>query len=91
MYQIHYTSKFKKDFIIVSKRKYKLILLEKAIMFLTEKSQLPPNYRPHKLSGDFADTWCAHIKPDWLLLYLIDETNAEIWLIGTGTHSDLFQ
>jgi mRNA-degrading endonuclease YafQ of YafQ-DinJ toxin-antitoxin module len=43
MYQIHYTSKFKKDFTIVSKRKYKLILLEKAIMFLTEKSQLPPN------------------------------------------------
>ena len=26
MYQIHYTSKFKKDFTIVSKRKYKLIL-----------------------------------------------------------------
>jgi mRNA interferase YafQ len=91
MYQIHYTSKFKKDFTIVSKRKYKLDLLEKTISLLILKNQLPPKYRPHKLSGNYADTWCVHIKPDWLLLYLIDETNAEIWLIGTGTHSDLFR
>ncbi len=91
MYQIHYTSKFKKDFTTVSKRKFKLNLLEKTISLLSEKSQLPPTYRPHKLSGNFADTWCAHIKPDWLLLYLIDELNKEIWLVGTGTHSDLFK
>lgn len=29
---------------------------------------LPPQYRPHKLTGQYAGLWEAHIKPDWLLI-----------------------
>lgn len=90
MFQIYYTSKFKKDFTTVSKRKYKLNLLEQAISLLSETSQLPPAYKPHKLKGNYSDTWCAHIKSDWLLLYIVDKINNEIWLVGTGTHTDMF-
>jgi mRNA interferase YafQ len=31
----------------------------------------------------------CHIEPDWLLIY--DITDAEVVLLRTGTHSDLFE
>jgi mRNA interferase YafQ len=51
---------------------------------------LPAMYKPHVLSGDYSKHWECHIKPDWLLIWKQDEENKEIYLIRTGTHSDLF-
>jgi mRNA interferase YafQ len=90
MYEIRYTSKFKKDSALLSKRKYKMNLLSHVISLITETGTLPPIYKAHKLSGNFSDTWNCHIKPDWILLYIIDEEKREIKLTATGTHSDLF-
>src|SRR5271166_3662648 len=44
--------------------------------------------RAHKLSGEWKGLWECHIEPDWLLIY--DITSAEVLLIRTGAHSDLF-
>ena len=60
-----------------------------AVELLAETGMLPEAYRPHKLSGEWKGVWECHIDPDWLLIY--DVTPAEVLLIRTGTHSDLFE
>ena len=51
---------------------------------------LDKKYRDHELSGIFKGLRECHIKPDWLLVYLVDDKNHVITLVNTGTHSDLF-
>jgi mRNA interferase YafQ len=60
-----------------------------AVELLAETGMLPQAYRPHKLSGEWKGVWECHIDPDWLLIY--DVTPAEVLLIRTGSHSDLFE
>jgi mRNA interferase YafQ len=59
------------------------------VELLAETGTLPPDYRPHRLSGEWKGVWECHIEPDWLLIYQV--TPAEVILIRTGTHSDLFE
>lgn len=40
------------------------------------------------LKGDWENYRDLHIEPDWLLLYKTDDAN--LWLIHTGTRSDIF-
>lgn len=58
------------------------------VELLAETGALPVEYRPHRLSGEWADVWECHIEPDWLLVYQV--TRNEVLLFRTGTHSDLF-
>ena len=90
MYHINYISKFKKDYKVISKRKYDLSLLKLIIEQLIEEGITQDTYLPHKLRGKYNGDWECHILPDWLLIWMIDRQNNEIWLIRTGTHSDLF-
>ncbi len=90
MFQIHYTTKFKKDFKVITRRNYDLMLLKNIIASLVETGSVPEKHLPHKLTGNYAGDVECHIKPDWLLIWNIDEVNKEIWLVRTGTHSDLF-
>ena len=59
-------------------------------MLLEQKSILPAKYKSHKLTGDYKGFWECHIQPDWLLIWLQDDTEKTITLARTGTHSDLF-
>ena len=43
------------------------------------------------LTGNFSGYYECHIKPDWLLIYLIENDILTFTLIDTGTHSDLFE
>lgn len=90
MYQVTYTNAFKKDTKRCQKRGYDLELLKEAIRILAENGQLPASYHPHKLSGDYADYWEAHIKGDWLLVWLQNDNELTLIFTGTGTHSDIF-
>jgi mRNA interferase YafQ len=90
MYQINYTTKFKKDFKVVSKRNYDLQLLKQIIALLIETGTVSEKYNPHKLRGKYNDNMECHIQSDWLLIWIIDDESNEIWLVRTGTHSDLF-
>ena len=56
---------------------------------LAESGRLPSGYRPHRLSGAWKGVWECHIESDWLLIY--DITATEVFLIRTGSHSDLFE
>jgi mRNA interferase YafQ len=49
---------------------------------------LDVKYKEHALTGNFAQYKECHIKPDLLLIYMID--NATVKLVDIGTHSELF-
>lgn len=90
MYKVVVSSKFRKDYVRITKRGYNLALLDKVIAMLENGNAIPAEYRDHKLAGDYAGTRECHILPDWLLIYEIDIAEGNVYLTRTGTHSDLF-
>lgn len=91
MYSIETTKKFEKDVEIAKKRNFNMNLLKNIIEMLEANGNVPKQYKPHKLKGNFDDLWECHIKPDWLLIWDKKEKIKLISLIRTGTHSDLFK
>ena len=90
MYTINRTNGFKKAFKKCIKRGLPLEAFEATIEKLRQDGNLPPEYKPHKLSAKFDYAWECHITPDWLLLWHQDDTELTLLLIDTGTHSDIF-
>ena len=90
MLTIKYQSAFKRDYKRIKKRGYDTRLLEKAVGLLAEGKNLPPEYRDHALNGDYGGCRECHIAPDWLLVYEVVERDLVLYLMRTGTHSDLF-
>lgn len=84
------SNRFLKDLRLAKKRGLDLSLLEEVVNKLANQEVLDEKYHDHALSGDFADFRECHIKPDWLLVYTIDDEELELFLFRTGTHSDLF-
>ena len=66
-------------------------LLDEVVDLLRQGRQLEERYRDHGLTGDLAGFRECHIKPDWLLIYLIENDILTLTLIDTGSHSDLFR
>ena len=89
MYSIEYTGSFLKQAKLCKKRGYKMVLLEETIQMLADTGKLPPEYKPHKLSGNYTGCWECHIKPDWLLIWQQNDTVLTLLFLNTGTHSDL--
>jgi mRNA interferase YafQ len=90
MYKIGYTTRFKKDFKRCKKRGLDISILEKAIDLLRINGTLPSSYKLHKLTGNYAHCWECHLQPDWLLIWIQNETELIIIFMNTGSHSDLF-
>ena len=90
MLTIKYQAAFKKDYKRIKKRGYDPRLLEKVVGLLAEGQPLPQEYRDHALSGDYSGCRECHIAPDWLLVYEVVERDLSLYLMRTGTHSDLF-
>ncbi len=88
MREISYTNRFLKDYRQIKKRGWDIQKLEAFIERLASDQPLPPGARPHKLSGKYDHTWDAHVGPDWVLIYEIDDKC--LILRRTGTHADLF-
>ncbi len=91
MLTIKYQAAFKKDYRRIKKRGYDLSLLEKVIEMLANGQRLPPEYKNHSLSGNYRGCWECHITPDWLLVYEIIDKELLLYVIRTGTHSDIFR
>ncbi|MEE1414874.1 MAG: type II toxin-antitoxin system YafQ family toxin [Prevotellamassilia sp.] len=91
MYKISVTSKFKKDLKRCEKRGLPLQELAKVLDILTSNGgQLPPQYRQHRLTGNYAGKWECHIKSDWLLVWEQRDDELILLMTDTGSHSDLF-
>lgn len=89
-YNIEVTTRFRKDYKLAMKRGFKIELLDEIIKTLAAGNALPEKNRDHALSGDFAGCRECHIAPDWLLVYSVEEGELMLYLLRTGTHSDLF-
>lgn len=90
MLKIVLSSKFQKDLQLAKKRGFDLSLLEEVVNKLANQEKLEPKYKDHQLAGKFSDFRECHIKPDWLLIYSIDDHELELFLFRNGTHADLF-
>lgn len=90
MRTIKYQTSFKKDYKRIKKRGYDTKLLKKAVEILAAGEPLPEEYKDHTLSGNFKGCRECHIAPDWLLVYEIVEKELVLYLMRTGTHSDIF-
>ena len=90
MYQVKFTNKFKKSYKLMKKRGYDMKLLESIIDTLRQGKKLEAKHRNHALTGDFRGYHECHIKPDWLLVYLIENDILTLTMMNTGSHSDLF-
>lgn len=90
MLTIKYQSTFRKDYKRITKRGYDISLLEDVIKILSEGKTLPLQYKDHNLSGDYSGCRECHITPDWLLIYEVSNKELVLYLMRTGTHSDLF-
>ena len=89
-YEVKLTTQFKKDLKLCAKRNYKLSLLSEVVKMLQNELSLPEKYRDHELTGNYSGHRECHIRPDWLLIYKIENNNLILTLTRTGTHSDLF-
>ena len=90
MLNIVTSNKFLKDLQVAKKRGLDLSCLNEVVNKLAKQELLEPKYKDHALSGQYQDFRECHVKPDWLLIYSIDDEELELFLFRNGTHSDLF-
>ena len=90
MLTIKYQATFRRDYKRAVKRGCDPKLLERVVSILAKESPLPNEYRDHPLAGNYAGCRECHITPDWLLIYEINKGELTLYLLRTGSHSDLF-
>ncbi len=91
MYKVKFTATFKKSYKLMKKRGLDISLLDDVIDQLRQGKQLDKKYHDHNLSGNLSTFRECHIKPDWLLVYLIENDILTLTLVDTGSHSDIFK
>ena len=91
MYTVKFTSAYKKSYRLMKKRGLDLSLLDEVVDKLRQGIPLEEKNRDHELSGIYEGFRECHIKPDWLLIYLIENQILTLTLVDTGSHSDLFR
>ena len=91
MYQVKFTTAYKKSYKLMQKRGLDMTALDNVVDTLRQGKTLDEKYRDHALAGNFIGFRECHIKPDWLLIYLIENNILTLTLVDTGSHSDLFK
>ena len=89
-YKVVMSSRFSKDLKINARRGYDLNKIKFVIEELANGKTLNPKYKDHQLQGNYLGKRECHILPDWLLIYEINGDELFLYLIRTGSHSDLF-
>jgi mRNA interferase YafQ len=82
-----FANKFKKDYLLMEKRRKNMDKIMDVMALVMWGEPLPEKYREHGLSGIYTGFIECHIEPDWLLIYRFAADC--IYFARTGTHSDL--
>jgi mRNA interferase YafQ len=90
-YTVKPSVRFQKDLKRIAKRGYDIALLTDVIKLLSMGEALPKSCHDHNLTGNFSGCKECHIKPDWLLIYELSESDLLLYLTRTGTHADLLE
>ena len=90
-YSIAYTSKFKKQFKKVLKQGKDENKFIEVLAVLAAGGSLEVKYRDHSLIDNkyFKNCRECHIEPDWLLVYKYSNNQLILFLIETGSHSEI--
>lgn len=91
MLKIRFQKQFKKDYKRALRHSGNTEEQFKTVLdYLVRQEPLPLKYRDHPLTGDYSGFRECHIRPDWLLIYKIEEEILTLTLTHTGSHSELF-
>lgn len=90
IYTVKFTSAYKKSYKLMKRRGLDMSLLDEVVDTLRQGKQLAEKHRDHALTGNYKGFRECHIKPDWLLVYLIENDVLTLTLVDTGSHADLF-
>lgn len=85
-----FTKKFQKELKKCKSRGLNTHEIGDIMAKLIEDKPLEARNKNHPLIGDFAGCYECHIRPDWLLVYMLDNEASTVTFLRTGTHSDLF-
>ena len=93
IYGIRLTSQFKKDYKTCLKRGFNVEEFKNVLNILQHGLTIPEKYlgHPPQPSRLYKNCWELHIEPDWLLVYKYSNDNVILYLVRTGSHSDLFK
>ncbi|MBP9994088.1 MAG: type II toxin-antitoxin system YafQ family toxin [Bacteroidia bacterium] len=91
MYRIKTSRKFDRALVVCSKRGYDMKTVKNALEILAEKGELPPEYKTHKLIGEYKGCLECHLKPDWVMIWEKHENELVMLMVNTGTHTDVFK
>lgn len=83
------SSRYKKDYKRIRNNPVKVRCLFEVLNMLQNEIPIPPEYLPHKLTGNYAGYMECHIEGDFLLIWFDPETD-QIDLVRLGSHSELF-
>ena len=90
MWEIVYSTKFKKDLKRYKNQPERINALKTVLKQLKEQGSVNAVYKPHMLTGEFKDCMECHVQSDFLLIW-IDAMHHQIKLVRLGTHSELFK
>ena len=91
MYDVKFTTAYKKSYKLMKKRGLDISALDDVVDLLRQGKQLDEKYRDYGLTGNFVGFRECHIRPDWLLVYFIENDVLTLTLVDTGTHADIFK
>ncbi|RME65706.1 MAG: type II toxin-antitoxin system YafQ family toxin [Caldilineae bacterium] len=86
--RIRQSTQFRRDVKRLRRQGADLTRLEEIVRALANEETLPSHFRDHALVGNWLGFRECHIRPDWLLIYRIE--NGELQLARTGSHAALF-
>lgn len=69
MKEIHYSSKAKKDLKRCRHKESLMKVLFKILQYLTAEEEIPTEYFPHNLRGDYKGCMECHVENDFLLIW----------------------
>ena len=85
--RIEYHREFKRDVRKWRKAGWDMGPFELFLTTLRREWPLPTRYQAHRMVGNMAGTWDAHIRQDWVVFFR--KENDCILLLRTGTHAYL--
>lgn len=91
-FSIKRSNYFKKQYKKILKQGKDISKMMYVIGVLANGEVLDSKYKDHSLNDNKYFKGCreCHIEPDWLLIYKIVDDKLILYLVETGSHSDLF-
>jgi mRNA interferase YafQ len=86
---IRFSRQYKKDAKRYRNQPNKMEKVVAVLRMLQNDIQIPQEYSPHVLTGNYKGCMECHIENDFLLIW-IDETENQIGVLRLGSHSELF-